>query len=32
VSLPAAVKVTTDYAWVASYETDELIGIPRESR
>lgn len=32
VSLPAAVKVTSDYAWVASYETDELIGIPRESR
>ena len=32
VSLPAAVKVTSDYAWVASYETDELVGIPRELR
>jgi len=28
VSLPASVKVHGDYAWVTSYDTDELIGIP----
>jgi hypothetical protein len=28
VSLPASVKVFGDHAWVASFETDELIGIP----
>jgi len=31
VSLPAAVKVVGDFAWVASYETDELIGISRSA-
>lgn len=29
VSLPASVKVVGDFVWVASYETDELVGIPR---
>jgi hypothetical protein len=29
VSLPSAVEISTDWVWVTSYETDELVGIRR---
>ena len=28
VSLPAAVRLDADHAWVASYLTNELLGFP----
>jgi hypothetical protein len=29
VSLPSAVRIDADRAWIASYETNELLGFPR---